>query len=597
MLRTKIVCTIGPAVREPDILANLILAGMDVARLNFSHGTHDYHRESIRLIRAISQELRKPVAILADLQGPKLRMGIMQPGGVPLKPGEDLILTTEDMIGGPGRVPIQYADLPRQVQKGERILIDDGLLEIEVVSSTATEIQAKVIIGGILNDKKGMNLPSASLDIPALTVKDREDVRFALDNQVDWIALSFVRSDAEVLELKAIAKERANFGRITPIIAKIEKPEAVANIAKIIKAADGIMVARGDLGVETSPEAVPMAQKMIIRACNVAGKPVITATQMLDSMIRNPRPTRAEASDVANAVLDGTDALMLSAETASGAYPVLSVQTMVKIAEEAERVRQMQQTVLSERVQFLERSGLANPQERQVISIAAAVCHATVETAKDVGAAAILAPTASGFTAGMLARFRPSVPIIAITPSPMAQRRLCLYWGVTTVLSKRLNSTDEVVEDAIRAARENGFVKEGETVVITAGMVSGVPRMTNLLTVRTVERVLAEGTGLGQRKVAGRLVHLKMPVDPKKITVGPDDIIFADYTDGSCVQLLQRVGGLITREGDIDSHSAMAAIELGVPAVIGVQGKLEDLVDGRRVILDAKQGRVYEWVK
>jgi len=288
---------------------------------------------------------------------------------------------------------------------------------------------------------------------------------------------------------------------------------------------------------------------------------------------------------------------MLSAETASGAYPVLAVQTMVKIAEEAERVRQMQQTVLSERVQFLERSGLANPQERQVISIAAAVCHATVETAKDVGAAAILAPTASGFTAGMLARFRPSVPIIAITPSPMAQRRLCLYWGVTTVLSKRLNSTDEVVEDAIRAARENGYVKEGETVVITAGMVSGVPRMTNLLTVRTVERILAEGTGLGQRKVAGRLVHLKMPVDLKKVSVGPDDIIFADYTDGSCVQLLQRVGGLITREGDIDSFSAMAAIELGVPAVIGVQGKLEDLVDGRRIILDAKQGRVYEWVK
>ncbi|MBP7960564.1 MAG: pyruvate kinase [Caldilineaceae bacterium] len=584
MLRTKIVCTIGPAVREPDVLANLILAGMDVARLNFSHGTHDYHRESIRLIRSISQELRKPVAILADLQGPKLRVGKMQPGGVPLKPGDDLILTTEDIVGGPGRVPIQYADLPRQVEKGERILIDDGLLEIEVVSASKTEIMTKVIIGGILNDNKGMNLPSASLDIPALTVKDREDVRFALEHQVDWIALSFVRSDVEVLELKALAKERATFGRITPIIAKIEKPEAVDNIAQIVKAADGIMVARGDLGIETSPEAVPMAQKMIIKTCNEAGKPVITATQMLDSMVRNPRPTRAEASDVANAVLDGTDALMLSNETATGAYPVLAVQTMVKIAEEAERVRQMKQNDMLDL-------------HKKVVNIAGAVCHATVQTAKDVQAAAILAPTASGFTAGMLARFRPSVPIIAVTPSPMAQRRLCLYWGVTALLSKRLNSTDEVVEDAIRVARENGFVKEGETVVITAGMVSGVPRMTNLLTVRTVERILAEGTGLGQRKVAGRLVHLKMPVDPKKVNVGPDDIIFADYTDGSCVQLLQRVGGLITREGDIDSFSAMAAIELGVPAVIGVQGKLEDLVDGRRVILDAKQGKVYEWVK
>jgi len=584
MLRTKIVCTIGPAVREPDILANLILAGMDVARLNFSHGTHEYHRESIRLIRSISQELHKPVAILADLQGPKLRVGIMQPGGVPLKPGEDLILTTEDIVGGPGRAPIQYADLPRQVQRGERILIDDGLLEVEVVSASATEIHTKVIIGGILNDNKGMNLPSASLDIPALTVKDREDVRFALEHQVDWIALSFVRSDVEVLELKAIVTDRATFGRVTPVIAKIEKPEAVDNIVKIVKAADGIMVARGDLGIETSPEAVPMSQKMIIKACNEAGKPVITATQMLDSMVRNPRPTRAEASDVANAVLDGTDALMLSNETATGAYPVLAVQTMVKIAEEAERVRQAQQEDMLDL-------------HKKVVNIAGAVCHATVQTAKDVGAAAILAPTASGFTAGMLARFRPSVPIIAVTPSPMAQRRLCLHWGVTALLSKRLNTTDEVVEDAIRVARENGYVQEGETVVITAGMVSGVPRMTNLLTVRTVERVLAEGTGLGQRKVAGRLVRLEMPVDVKTITVGPDDIIFADYTDGSCVPLLQRVGGLITREGDIDSYSAMAAVELGVPAIIGVQGRLEELVNGRRVILDPKAGKIFEWVK
>lgn len=597
MLRAKIVCTIGPAVREPDILANLILAGMDVARLNFSHGTHDYHKESIRLIRTISQELRKPVAILADLQGPKLRVGKMQEGGVPIKARETLILTTEKIIGEPGRVPIQYEPLPGQVEPGERILIDDGLLELEVVETNKTEIKTKVIIGGVLNDNKGMNLPSASLDIPALTKKDKEDVRFALEHQVDWIALSFVRSDKEVLELKAIAKERATFGRVTPIIAKIEKPEAVKNILSIVKAADAIMVARGDLGIETSPEAVPTAQKMIIQACNEAGKPVITATQMLDSMIRNPRPTRAEASDVANAVLDGTDAIMLSGETATGAYPVLAVQTMVKIAEEAERVRRMQQTPMTERIRIVQRSGRLDPRQQEVVSIAGAVCHATVQTAGEVGASAILAPTASGFTAGMLARFRPSVPIIAVTPSPMAQRRLCLYWGVTALLSKRLNSTDEVVEDAIRVAREEGYVKEGETVVITAGMVSGVPRMTNLLTVRTVERVLAEGIGLGQRKVAGRLIHLKMPVDARKVHVGPDDIIFAEYTDGSCVQLLQRAGGLITREGDIDSHSAMAAIELGVPAVIGVQGLLDDLTHGSRVILDAKHGKVYEWVK
>ncbi|MEZ4608859.1 MAG: pyruvate kinase [Caldilineaceae bacterium] len=319
MLRVKIIATIGPASRDLDVLRKLVQAGVNVARLNMSHGTHEYHSGTIERIRTISEELRKPVAILADLQGPKLRVGLMQDGGVPLTSGEELIMTTDEIVGEPGRVPVQYQGLPAVVKVGERILLDDGLIELEVLDSTDSDIRTQVIVGGVLKDNKGLNLPDGSLNIPALTDKDRADVSFALDQQVDWIALSFVRTAAEVLELKSIIRNQSAFGRSTPVISKIEKPEAITNIDAIIAASDAIMVARGDLGIETSPEAVPMMQKMIITKCHAAAKPVVTATQMLDSMIRNPRPHRSEASDVANAVLDGSDAIMLRARRPAAA--------------------------------------------------------------------------------------------------------------------------------------------------------------------------------------------------------------------------------------------------------------------------------------
>ncbi|MEZ4580255.1 MAG: pyruvate kinase [Caldilineaceae bacterium] len=320
MLRVKIIATIGPASRDLDVLRKLVQAGVNVARLNMSHGTHEYHSGTIERIRTISEELRKPVAILADLQGPKLRVGLMQDGGVPLTSGEELIMTTDEIVGEPGRVPVQYQGLPAVVKVGERILLDDGLIELEVLDSTDSDIRTQVIVGGVLKDNKGLNLPDGSLNIPALTDKDRADVSFALDQQVDWIALSFVRTAAEVLELKSIIRNQSAFGRSTPVISKIEKPEAITNIDAIIAASDAIMVARGDLGIETSPEAVPMMQKMIITKCHAAAKPVVTATQMLDSMIRNPRPhPRKEASDVANAVLDGSDAIMLRARRPAAA--------------------------------------------------------------------------------------------------------------------------------------------------------------------------------------------------------------------------------------------------------------------------------------
>ncbi|MBK8047147.1 MAG: pyruvate kinase [Anaerolineales bacterium] len=334
-----------------------------------------------------------------------------------------MILTTEDIIGAIGRVPIQYKELPKTVQPGERILLDDGMLELEVIETDATEIRTSVILSGVLQSNKGMNLPDASLDIPALTLKDLEDVKFALDHQCDWIALSFVRKAHEVVELKGIIQNNSNFGRAIPVIAKIEKPDAVRNIDAIIEVADAIMVARGDLGIETSPETVPTVQKMIISKCLAAARPVITATQMLDSMIRDPRPTRAEASDVANAVLDGTDAIMLSGETASGQYPVESVITMVKIAEEAERL-------------MTNSRGKINFDRPRVFTGAGAITHAAVETAIETKAKAIIVPTVSGATARLMSAFRPEVPLIAVTPSPMVQRQLALFLGHLSTLDQ-----------------------------------------------------------------------------------------------------------------------------------------------------------------
>jgi pyruvate kinase len=585
MLRVKIVCTIGPASREMSILRQIVEAGMNVARLNLSHGTHDYHAETIERVRTISEQLQKPIAILADLQGPKLRTGKMQEGGVPLEKGQELILTVDDVIGVPGRVPIQYKDLPRNVQPGERILLDDGMLELEVLEASETEIRTLVLLTGVLGSNKGMNLPDASLDIPALTAKDLEDVKFAMERQADWIALSFVRKAHEVMELKSIIQANSSFGRTIPVIAKIEKPDAVRNIDAIIEAADAIMVARGDLGIETSPETVPTVQKMLINKCHIAAKPVITATQMLDSMIRNPRPTRAEASDVANAVLDGTDAIMLSGETASGSYPVEAVATMVKIAEEAERL-------------MISNVGKYKFSEPRVFSAAGSICHAAVYTAVETKARAIIAPTVSGSTARLMAGFRPQVPLVAVTPSPMVQRQLALYWGTYPLLTKRLSNTDEVVNDAINVAQAKGFIGEGDTVVLTAGVVGNVRNATNLLMVRRIDRILARGMGIGQREVAGTIVTINPPVaENDEPLIGPQHIIFTDHVDRTCIRLLRRAGGLITRQGGADSPSAIAAVELGLPAIIGVEGAVSELVDGLSVIINASAGQVSEWRK
>lgn len=620
MLRVKVVCTIGPASTDPDILAQMIDAGMNVARINMSHGDHEFHARNIHTIREIAQERNRPVAILVDLQGPKLRVGQMQSGGVPLVSGEELILTTEEIIGEPGRVPIQNKEVPASIEAGreaseskgsgeghERILLDDGLLELEVIDATETTVRTRVIVGGILEDRKGMNLPQTKLTVPSMTEKDGVDVDFALEHQADWIALSFVRTADDVHALRKVVQSRSPLGRATPIISKIEKPEAVENIEEIIQASDGLMVARGDLGIETSPEAVPMIQKMIISRCIDTDKPVITATQMLDSMIRNPRPTRAEASDVANAVLDGSDAIMLSGETAAGVYPVESVQTMVNISKEAERVRTVTQPHYRPSQQavdgFFGTEGNEFEQhsdDHEALSVAEAVSQATVETAQNVGAAAIIAPTARGATAKKLARFRPSVPIIAVTPSHLVYRQLALYWGVYPLMGQRMNTIDEMLEDAVRIALRAGFVQQGDVTVVTGGVVGGVPGATNLMTVRRIARVLMNGHGVGNRRMSGRVVRLKPGQDPRDQQLQhrmmtTQDILVAEELDGVSTELVYHAGGLITAESAPDSIAALAAVELGIPAILQATGDWDELEDGQTIVIDARTGNVYEW--
>lgn len=579
MRRTKIVCTIGPASREPEVLEALIRAGMNVARLNFSHGDPAFHAENIRRLRAAAEKVGQPVGILADLQGPKLRVGQMAGDGVQLVAGEEIILTTRPVMGQDHEIPVQYRDLPQVVKPGERVLLDDGLLEITVLSTTETDIRARVVTGGLLKSNKGLNLPYASLAIPAITDKDRENLSFALNHQVDWIGLSFVRTADEVLELKELIRQQCAFGRPAPMIAKIEKPEAVQNIDAIIAATDAVMVARGDLAVETSPEEVPVIQKMIIRKARQAGKPVVTATQMLESMINNPQPTRAEASDVANAIFDGTDAIMLSGETAAGRFPVQAAQMMAKIAEKAEASRGLA-AYASEHL------------EPRPGDIAEAIAHATRQTANDLGAAAIITASVSGATAWLVSKYRPEVPIIAVTPSLMTQRQLALVWGVTPLLCRRTSDTDELIGDAIQVVKEHGFCRQGDLVVITAGS-PGTPGSTDLLKIKIIERILGQGTGIGRQSVTGwvRTVGGNLGAET---TFEPGTILVAPATDRTFIPLLRNITGLIVEEGGLNSHAAVLAAEHGLPTIVGVAAAREFLHDGQEVTLDAQRGLVYE---
>jgi pyruvate kinase len=464
--RTKIVATLGPTSRKPSVLRQLIEAGVDVLRLNFSHGSHDEHDQTIRLIRDLADGLDRPVAILADLAGPKIRIGGFDGDGVDLQPGDRFTLTTRDVLGNRQGVSVNYPGLPGDVRPGEPILLNDGLLELKVDSVAGADVRTTVVIGGRLTSHKGVALPMTKLSLPCLTKKDLADLRFGLERGIDFVGLSFVRSAAEVEDARHAIAE---MGYETPVCAKIERHEALEHLEAITAAVDTLMVARGDLAVDTAFERVPLIQKRIIRLANQAGKPVITATQMLRSMVDNPRPTRAEAADVANAVLDGTDAVMLSEESAVGEYPVEAVRVMDRIVRAAEGE-------LDYGGALLRRERLAEQGRILPSAFARAACF----IAHDIGASAIVTPTSTGRTARAVARHRPQQPILAMTSDPGAYRRLALSWGITPFLVGDLLSTDDMIAKAKDAVVRAGFLGPGDTMVITAGAV-GVPGGTNLV--------------------------------------------------------------------------------------------------------------------
>jgi pyruvate kinase len=471
--KTKIVCTIGPASESSEVLEKLVLAGMSVARLNFSHGTHAEHGRTVSRIRRLSRDHGKPVAILQDLSGPKIRIGRIEGGTVTLEPGSPFTLTARRVPGTAEAATLNYPGLIKDVRPGDLLLLSDGALELEVIRTAGPDIRCRVIVGGPLSSHKGVNIPSRSVKLPSLTAKDRKDLRFGIGLGVDYVALSFVRTAADILKAKALI---GRLGAGIPVIAKIEKHEALDNIEEIIEAADGIMVARGDLGVEIPLEKIPRVQKLIIRSANRHGKSVITATQMLRSMVENPRPTRAEVTDVANAVLDGTDALMLSEETAVGKYPVEAVRTMAKIAAETELPS------LSE-----ERAGRDVIAEAGTMSPGEAVAMAACALAERVRASLLITFTNSGSTARLVAKYRPPCPILAPTPLEETFRRLALVWGAVPLRSGRLRSTDGLIAGAFRAALKSGLARRGDTVVITAGVPPGVAGRTNMIKVETLK--------------------------------------------------------------------------------------------------------------
>ncbi len=469
-MRTKIVCTLGPASDDEATIRSFAEAGMTVARLNFSHGNHEDHAHHIDIVRRLAKELDQPIAIMADLQGPKLRVGLFATKGIPLREKEVVTLVNAKTTDEPGVIPLPHPEVLRDVEPGDRMLLDDGLLELRAVETDGERVRAEVVIGGTLNSRKGLSLPHTRLQMPSVTDKDQADAAFALEQKVDYFALSFVRSADDVRNLRSWIQER---GTSVPIIAKIEKPEALDCIEEIIDASEGLMVARGDLGIEAPAEEVPIAQKRIIAACNRAGKPVITATQMLDSMMRNPRPTRAEASDVANAILDGSDAIMLSGETAVGRYAVEAVRTMARIAEVTERSMPYKD--------WLRRA--AETVSRDVTD---AIAQVACEISSDLDAQAIIASTTSGSTARCIARHRPVTPIVAPTPSLAAYRQLALVWGVKPLLVEEFADTDRMMATVIGAVRSRDIVEDGDLVIITAGVPLGGAGMTNMLKVHRV---------------------------------------------------------------------------------------------------------------
>lgn len=589
MLRkTKIVCTLGPATDDENILRSLIEEGMNVARFNFSHGPHDEQMGRLMMLRKLRTELKKPIAALLDTKGPEIRLMEFEEGKVELKAGQSFSLTTEEIKGDSSRVSITYKELPNDVKPGNHILIDDGLIDLEVTEITPVkgkkadedgfvpmDIVCRVLNGGMVSNRKGVNVPNVDLSMPYISEKDYGDILFAVENDYDFIAASFVRTADDVLAIRRILEEKG--GEHINIISKIENMQGVQNIDEIIRVSDGIMVARGDMGVEIPLEDVPVIQKMIIKKVCDAGKKVITATQMLDSMMKHPRPTRAEATDVANAIYDGTSAIMLSGETAAGMYPIEALKTMVRIALRTEQdINYLQR--------FKQRKTMSNPDVTNAIS------HATCTMAGDLNAAAILTVTKSGRTARMVSKYRPSCPIIGACLSEEVYRQLALSWGVVPLLIDEKSDAEELFDYAVDAAEANGLIEKGDVVVLTAGVPLGVSGTTNLIKVQVAGHILVKGKGINEKKISANLCVCHDEEDLKNFKVG--DIIVASDTNNHMMTQMREAAGLIVEADSESCHAAIAGLSLDIPVLIGAKNALDVLKSSAYVELDCASGIV-----
>ena len=573
--KTKIVCTLGPATDREGVLREMMLAGMNVARFNFSHGSHAEHQKRLDTLKALREELELPVAAMLDTRGPEIRLRSFADGPVKLRTGHEFTLTTEDVPGDETRCSITYPELSGDVKAGDTILLDDGLVRLTVLEVTAADIRCRVENDGTMKDNKGVNVPGVRLSMPYISQRDREDILFGAEAGFDYIAASFVRSAADVQEIRRLLEEKSSHIRI---IAKIENQEGISNLGEILSAADGIMVARGDMGVEIDFTEVPIIQKNMIAQCVACGKPVITATQMLDSMMENPRPTRAEITDVANAIYDGTSAIMLSGETAAGKYPVDAVRTMDAIARRTEG-----------EIDYAGRLRHLAGENR--LSIAAATAHAACTTAMDINADAIITVSASGTTARLVSRFHPGTPVVACLVDETVQRQMALCWGVTPILMPYAGSTDELVELAMSTAEKAGLVRSGDLVVITAGVPVGVSGTTNMIQVHMVGGGLLNAIGIGQGTVTGKLCVCRTLADvDAKFRDG--DILVVPYTSNALMDTIRRSAAVISEESGVNSHAATVGLALNKPVLVGAVNATRILKDGVLVAVDCGRGAV-----
>ena len=579
MRKTKIICTLGPSTDQEGVLRELVANGMNVARFNFSHGSHEEHLGRFEKLKAIREELGKPVAALLDTKGPEIRLKDFKNGTEMLEAGQTFTLTTREVEGTKEICSITYKDLPQDVQPGGTIMLDDGLIKLQIITVNDTDIVCKVLNNGKIKNKKGVNVPGVHLSMPYMSQRDRDDIIFGAQQGFDFIAASFVRTAQDVYDIRNLLNEYDSDIRI---IAKIENREGVNNIDSILAAADAVMVARGDLGVEIDFTELPGIQKNIIERSFSFGKPIVTATQMLDSMIVNPRPTRAEISDVANAIYDGTSAIMLSGETAAGAYPVEALKTMSAIAERTEQENHARFAPLAENT--------------GKISVSDATAHAACLTAKDVNAAAIVTVSESGNTARLLSKYRPKQPIIACVMDEQVQRQLSLSWGITSLLMGPAHSTDELIEMSTALAEKNGYLHNGELTVVTAGVPVGVSGTTNMIKIHMVGNCLATGVGVGRGKTdlvsASGKACVCRTLEEVKAKFRPGMVLVVPSTSNEMLSYVRDAAALVVEEPGLNSHAAIVGNSLLKPTIVGAAGACSHIRDGLDIAVDCVHGSV-----